>query len=93
VEVSVTMTTSGAAHISITAATADGYAALTASHADLLQHLAQSGVAVGSVQTQLQSDSGQNGASGSGPRQSQNRPAPAASWVKQGQDETVIAYA
>jgi hypothetical protein len=93
VEVRVTMAPSGAAHIAITAATADGYAALTASHAGLLQHLAQRGVSVGSVQTQLQGDAGKNGTSGEGGRQRHNQPTPAAPWVKKGQDETVIAYA
>jgi len=93
VEVRVTMAASGAAHIAITAATADGYAALTASHAGLLQHLAQRGVSVGSVQTQLQGNAGQNGASGGDGRQRQNQPAPAVPWVKKGQDGTVIAYA
>lgn len=93
VEVRVTMEASGAAHIAITAATADGYAALTASHAGLLQHLAHRGVQVGSVQTQLQGDAGHNGTSGGGGRQGHNHPAPAATWVKKGQDETVIAYA
>lgn len=94
VEVRVTMAASGAAHIAITAATADGYAALTASHAGLLQHLAQRGVSVGSVQTQLQGNAGQNGTSGGGDgRQRQNQPAAPVPWVKKGQDGTVIAYA
>ncbi len=94
VEVRVTMAASGAAHIAITAATADGYAALSASHAGLLQHLAQRGVSVGSVQTQLQGNAGQNGGtSNNDGRQRHNQPTPAVPWVRKGQDGTVIAYA
>lgn len=93
VEVRVTMAPSGAAHIAITAATADGYAALTANNAGLLQHLAQRGVPVGSVQTQLQGNAGQNGSSGGDGRQRHSQPAPGLPWVKKGEDGTVIAYA
>jgi hypothetical protein len=99
VEVRVTVEASGTAHIAITAATAEGYAALAANHSGLLQHLEQRGVPLGSVQMQLQSDAQlqgdarQNGASGRGGPQQQDQPVPTASGVAQSQDKTVIAYA
>lgn len=94
VTVQVTMAPSGTAHIQITAATSDGYAALTASNAALLNHLADRGVSVGSMQMQMQSDAGHGGASsgndnGHGGRQ----PPQAIRWVPQTSDKAVIAYA
>ena len=48
----------GATHIQLTAATQSGYAALTAAAPALAQHLANAGVAIGSLRTAMQGGSG-----------------------------------
>lgn len=94
VTVQVTMASSGTAHIQITAATPDGYAALTSSNAALLHHLADKGVTVGSMQMQMQADTGRGGSPGGDQRRPEShQPMPTTPWVPRSPDEAVIAYA
>lgn len=94
VTVQVTMASSGAAHIQITAATPDGYAALATSSTALLHHLADQGVTVGSMQMQMQGDTGRGGTSGGEQRNpGSHQPTPTTRWVPRNPDEAVIAYA
>jgi flagellar hook-length control protein FliK len=91
VQVQMAIGATGAAHIQLTAATHEGYAALAAAGPALVQHLAGAGIAVGSLRTALQGGSGQGQQSQQQPREN-GAPAETRRAEDEG-DDRILGYA
>jgi len=91
VRLQMTIGSTGATHIQLTAATQSGYAALTAAAPALAQHLANTGIAIGSLRTAMQGDSGH----GQPQQEHRHRGGPSLELehFKDDRDDQVLGYA